>query len=224
MTRNVATNSYSADRLFELALQVSGFMPEDEGRALHDAALQYSDRGVIVEIGTYCGKSTIFLAAAARERKATVYTIDHHQGSEEHQPGWEYHDSSLVDETTGRFDTVATFRRTIVNTDLTDAVVAIIGQSSAAGRIWGSPIQLLFIDGGHTEEAAQRDFDTWAKWVAIGGALAIHDVFPDPRDGGRAPYNIYLRAVDSGEFREVSATGSLRILERLDGTVGEAVR
>jgi hypothetical protein len=159
-----------------------------------------------VEIGTYCGKSTLLLAAAAVEGGSTVYTVDHHGGSEEHQPGWEYHDSTLVDEVTGKFDTLLTFRRAMLNAGVEDRVVAMVGTSAAVAEIWRAPIGLLFIDGGHSEQAAQRDYD--------GGAVAIHDVFPDPNDGGRAPFHIYRKALGSGQFREVSATGSLRILHR----------
>jgi hypothetical protein len=98
-----------------------------------------------------------------------------------------------------------------------------VGKSPIVARAWRSPLQFLFIDGGHTEAAANRDFDGWAKWVTAGGALVIHDVFPDPRDGGRAPYQIYCRAIDSGQFREVSVTGSLRVLERTGGRPGEPI-
>ncbi|MEV5831981.1 class I SAM-dependent methyltransferase [Nocardia sp. NPDC052112] len=203
-----------AEDLFALAEQVPGFMPPEEGRALYDAARAYAGDGTILEIGTYCGKSAIYLGAAASETGATVFTVDHHRGSEEHQPGWEYHDTSLVDPETGVFDTVTAFRRSLVRAGLTDTVIAIIGSSVATARIWRTPLHMLFIDGGHTEQAAQRDYDGWAHWVAIGGLLAIHDVFPDPADGGRAPFHIYRRALDSGEFQELSVTGSLRILRR----------
>lgn len=206
--------STATDELFALAEQITGFMPPEEGRALYEAARTYAGDGVILEIGTYCGKSAIYLGAAARETGATVFTVDHHSGSEEHQPGWEYHDTALVDPETGVFDTVTSFRRTMVRAGLTDTVVGIIGSSTAAAKVWRAPLRMLFIDGGHTEEAAQRDFDNWAHWVAGGGLLAIHDVFPDPADGGQAPYNIYRRALDSGKFRELSVTGSLRILQR----------
>lgn len=203
-----------AARLFAFAEQVTGFMPADEGRALYDAAVQYLAGGVGVEIGTYCGKSTVLLGAAAAQVGAVIYTVDHHHGSEEHQPGWEYHDTSLVDPVTGRFDTLPTARHTLDLAGLDDHVVAIVGKSPVVARIWATPVQFLFIDGGHTEEAAQRDYDGWAKWVAPGGGMVIHDVFPDPNDGGQAPFHIYRRALDSGDFREVSATGSLRLLER----------
>jgi MMP 1-O-methyltransferase len=207
-------------RLLELADRVTGFMPADEGRALHDAALRYLDHGVGVEIGTYCGKSTVLLGAAALARGGVLYTVDHHHGSEEHQPGWEYHDTSLVDEATGRFDTLPAFRRTLDDAGLDDNVVAVVGKSTVVARGWRTPLQLLFIDGGHSEAAAHEDFDGWARWVRVGGALIIHDVFPDPRDGGQAPYQIYCRAVQSGEFVERSVTGSLRVLERISGDAG----
>jgi MMP 1-O-methyltransferase len=211
------------ERLFALAEQVRGFMPADEGRALYGAALRYLDGGLGVEIGTYCGKSTLMLGAAALQTTSVLYTIDHHHGSEEHQPGWEFHDASLVDEVTGLFDTLPTFRRTLDAAGLDDHVIAIVGKSSIVARAWRSPLQLLFIDGGHSEAAATQDFDGWAKWVTVGGALVIHDVFPDPRDGGRPPYYIYCRAIDSGQFREVSVTGSLRVLERTSGLPGQHV-
>jgi MMP 1-O-methyltransferase len=209
--------------LFELAERVTGFMPADEGRALHDAALSYFDHGVGVEIGTYCGKSTVLLGAAALARAGVLYTVDHHHGSEEHQPGWEYHDASLVDKATGRFDTLPALRRTLDDAGLDDNVVAVVGKSSVVARGWRTPLQLLFIDGGHSEEAARKDYDGWAKWVSAGGALVIHDVFPDPRDGGRPPYEIYCRALESGAFTERAATGSMRVLERTSGDAGAAV-
>jgi MMP 1-O-methyltransferase len=210
-------------QLFELADRVTGFMPPDEGRALHDAALSYLDHGVGVEIGTYCGKSTVLLGAAALARGGVLYTVDHHHGSEEHQPGWEYHDTSLVDKGSGRFDTLPALRRTLDDAGLDDNVVAVVGKSAVVARGWRTPLQLLFIDGGHSEAAAHQDFDGWAKWVCPGGALIIHDVFPDPRDGGQAPYQIYRRAVQSGAFVERSVTGSLRVLQRISGEAGARV-
>jgi predicted O-methyltransferase YrrM len=217
------TDASSTERLFALAEQVRGFLPADEGRALYDTAMRYLNGGVGVEIGTYCGKSTVLLGAAAQQTASVLYTIDHHHGSEEHQPGWEYHDASLVDEVTGLFDTLPTFRRTLDAAGLDDHVVAVVGKSPIVARAWRSPLQLLFIDGGHTEAAAAQDFDGWARWVTVDGALVIHDVFPDPRDGGQAPFQIYCRAIDSGQFREVSVTGSLRVLERTGGKPGERI-
>ena len=199
-------------RLFALAESVIGFMPADEGRALFDAATRFLSGWVAVEIGTYCGRSTVLLGAAAARIGSVLYTVDHHHGSEEHQPGWEFHDTTMVDPVSGRFDTLPTFRRTLDAAGLDDTIVAVVGKSTVVARGWRTPLELLFVDGGHSEAVAQADFDGWAPRVAVGGALIIHDVFPDPRDGGRPPYHIYRRALDSGEFTEVSATGSLRVL------------
>jgi MMP 1-O-methyltransferase len=191
-----------------------GFMPPAEGLALYQTALAYGRRGPVIEIGTYCGKSTIYLAAAARVVGQQVVTVDHHRGSEENQPGWEYHDRSLVDPRSGRMDTLPHFRATLAQAGLEDQVVAVVGRSADVARLWRTPAGMLFIDGGHTDVAAQADYEGWARWVAPGGALAIHDVFPDPADGGQAPYRIYLRALESGVFTEVRSEGSLRVLER----------
>ena len=211
-------------RLFDLAQRVTGFMPDDEGWALFDAARRYLNGGVGVEIGTYCGKSTVLLAAAAARTGSVLYTVDHHHGSEEHQPGWEYHDTALVDPVSGRFDTLAEFRRTLDAAGLDDTIVAVVGKSAVVARGWRAALQLLFIDGGHSAAAAQADFDGWVRWVQMGGALIIHDVFPDPRDGGRPPYHVYCRAIESGDFTEVGCTGSLRVLERIGGVPGDQLR
>src|SRR5580700_3465962 len=200
--------------LVRAAEAATGFMPAAEGLALFDAAASYSCRGPVVEIGSYCGKSTIYLAAAASAAGQLVVTVDHHRGSEEHQPGWEYHDPSLVDQAVGRLDTLPALRAALAAAGLEEHVIVVVGRSAAVARLWGAPLGLVFIDGGHTEQAALTDYEGWAPWVAPGGALAIHDVFPDPADGGQAPYLIYRRALTSGAFDEVRAEGSLRLLER----------
>ncbi|MFY7067172.1 class I SAM-dependent methyltransferase [Nocardiopsis changdeensis] len=201
--------------LLAAAEAAKGFMPTDEGTALYETALRYAPVGPVVEIGTYCGKSTVFLGAAARATGVKVVTVDHHRGSEEHQEGWEYHDATLVDRETGKFDTLPHLRRTLTRAGLDDEVIVVVGRSAEVASVWGTPLGMLFIDGGHSEEAAQADYAGWSGHVAPGGALVIHDVFPDPADGGRPPYNIYLRALDSGLFKEVSAVGSMRVLERV---------
>ena len=211
-------------RLFALAETVTGFMPAEEGHALYAAASRYLRGGIDVEIGTYCGKSTVLLGAAAAETGSVLYTVDHHHGSEEHQAGWEFHDATMVDAVSGRFDTLPVFRRTMDAAGLDDCVVAVVGSSPVVARGWRTPLELLFIDGGHSEQAANADFDGWAIWVKVGGALVIHDVFEDPRDGGRPPYLIYCRAIDSGNFAEVARTGSLRVLERRGGVPGDQLR
>ena len=189
----------------------TGFMPPAEGMALYETAAHYARVGPVVEIGTYQGKSTIYLAAGARPR--VVVTVDHHRGSEEHQPGWEYHDPTLIEESTGRIDTLPRLRETLHKAGLEDDVVVVVASSQRAAQMWSQPLGLLFIDGGHTDEQAQADYESWALHVARHGALAIHDVFPDPAGGGQAPYRVYLRALSDG-FIERRQQGSLRILER----------
>jgi MMP 1-O-methyltransferase len=201
-------------RVREAAEAAPGFMPPAEGLALYEATRQAAPLGPILEIGTYCGKSTLYLAAAAREHGATVVTVDHHHGSEEHQPGWEYHDPGLVDPVTGRIDTLPTLRRILHATGLEDVVVAVVGRSATVAALWGTPLGLVFIDGGHTDAAALQDYRGWAPHVRPRGLLAIHDVFPDPADGGQAPYRVYRAALASGRFEELSVTGSLRVLRR----------
>lgn len=200
--------------LARAAAGAKGFMPPDEGRALHETALAHADRGPVLEIGTYCGKSAVYLGAAVRAVGGTVLTVDHHHGSEEHQQGWEYHDPTLIDPCTGQLDTLGAFRRLMAVTGLEEHVIAIVGRSADVARLWRTPLGMLFIDGGHTDATAQADYEGWARWVVPGGALAIHDVFADPAAGGQAPYRIYRRAVDSGAFTEVRVQGSLHVLQR----------
>jgi predicted O-methyltransferase YrrM len=196
--------------------QAKGFMPREEGLALHAAATDAARLGLpLLEIGSYCGRSTLLLADAARAAGVTALTVDHHRGSEEQQPGWEYHDASLVDAETGRMDTLPVFRRTLYAAGLEEHVVALVGRSPQIAALWRGPLGLVFVDGGHTDEHATGDYEGWAPHLAVGGLLVIHDVFPDPADGGRAPYRIHCRALESGAFAEVSATGSLRVLRRV---------
>ena len=187
-------------------------MPPDEGLALHDAAASLGVEGPLLEIGSYCGKSAVYLGAAAQARGTVLFTIDHHRGSEENQPGWEWHEPDLVDPAIGKIDTLPTFRRTIHDAGLERSVIAVVADSPTLAAHWHTPLALLFIDGGHGDDPAHRDYELWTPHVAEGGLLCIHDVFPDPADGGRPPYEIYLRALESGRFVDVSATGSLRVL------------
>ena len=210
------------DDLLEHARAAKGFMPVDEGALLHQWARERLAHGPALEVGTYCGKSAIWLGAAAREVGGTVFTVDHHRGSEENQAGWEHHDDSLVDHELGVMDTLPTFRRTIRAAGLEEQVVAVVGRSETVGGWWRTPLSLLFVDGGHGVEPARADFRTWPQWVMPGGVLLIHDVFPDPADGGRPPYeDIYLPALASGAFTEVDVVGSMRVLRRTTGGAGD---
>ena len=205
-------------RLQEVARSAIGFMPDDEGAALYGVGLAAAAIGPLLEIGSYCGKSAVYLGAAAREAGTVLFTVDHHRGSEENQAGWDHHDARLVDPRSGRMDTLPLLRRTIEEAGLEEKVIAVVGPSPVVGSHWETPLGLVFIDGGHGSEPAHRDYETWAPKVAAGGFLAIHDVFPDPADGGRPPYEIYTRALGSGLFDDVSEAvgcGSLRVLRRL---------
>lgn len=189
-------------------------MPPDEGLALYEAAMLLAVPGPLLEVGSYCGKSAIYLGAAAQSRGRVLFAVDHHRGSEENQPGWEHHDPELVDPELEVMDTLPFFRRAVHDAGLEGTVVAVVGDSPAVAAAWAGPLAMVFIDGGHGPEPARADYEGWAPHVASGGLLAIHDVFPDPADGGRPPYEIYLRALDSGAFVETRAVGSLRILHR----------
>ncbi|TDT41301.1 putative O-methyltransferase YrrM [Streptomyces sp. BK208] len=213
---SVSASAPSPDVLaaFEAA---KGFMPAHEGRALYAAAVEAGGLGLpLLEVGTYCGRSTVLLADAARRAGVTALTVDHHRGSEEQQPGWDYHDPETVDPELGVMDTLPAFRRTLHRAGLEEHVVALVGRSPQVAAVWNAPLGLVFVDGGHTDEHANADYEGWAPHVADGGLLVIHDVFPDPADEftGQAPYRVYLRALASGAFTEVSATDSLRVLRR----------
>jgi MMP 1-O-methyltransferase len=203
----------------EAALAATGFMPPDEGDALWEAAVAAGESmpGLpFVEVGSYCGRSTVWLGDAARACDTVLFAVDHHRGSEENQAGWEWHDTSLVDPEVGKMDTLPRFRKTIHDAGLEPYVIAVVGASPVVAAHWGVPLAFLFIDGGHGAEPARLDYEGWTPHVAVGGLLAIHDVFPDPADGGRPPYEeIYLPARASGRFDDVSVIGSLRVLRRI---------
>ncbi len=197
------------------AAATNGFMPVDEGIALHAAAHHGAAKGMIVEIGTWCGKSTLLLADAARAHGRRVLTVDHHRGSEENQAGWEHHDASLVDPHTGLIDTLPHLRRTLHDAAVEDTVIVAVGQSRDVAALFGGAPGLVFIDGGHGEEWAQGDYEVWVPHLPLGALLAVHDVFPDPADGGQAPWHVIQRALASGAFDQVAQVGSLRVLERV---------
>jgi len=207
------------DALFALARATKGFMPDDEGVALYEAAMvagMSREGATIVEVGAWCGKSTVYLGAAAEETGALVLSVDHHHGSEELQRGFEHFDEDVVDPADGRVNTLPTWQRTIALADLEGSVVGLVGDSpTVASRVRGG-VAMCFIDGGHGRDPAWADYRAWAPLVADDGWLAIHDVFEDPRDGGRPPYELYLEAT-AGAFCEVGRTGSLRVLRKLRG-------
>lgn len=202
------------DHLIRSARDAIGFMPADEGLALYEAGLEGALHGPLLEIGSYCGKSAIYLGAAAEERMTILFSVDHHQGSEEHQPGEKYHDPRLLDPKTGKVDTLPAFKETIVKAGLENSVVAVVGDSSSIAKRWERPLGMVFIDGGHSEKAATSDYEDWAPHIVEKGILAIHDVFEDPNEGGQAPRQVFDRAVRSGTFEEISRCATLRVMRR----------
>lgn len=206
-----------AEALFALARRTRGFMPPPEGEALWRAAVGLSADvpGPIVEIGAYCGASTLYLGAAARQLGRPLLSVDHHRGSEELQPGWPDHDPEVVDPRTGRIDTLPHWRRTIEEAGLERVVIGVVGDSATVASVVGGPVAMVLVDGGHGTAPAWADWRAWGPKVAPGGLLAIHDVFPDPAEGGRPPFEIYLAATSSGLFEPLLASGSLRVLVRI---------
>lgn len=194
---------------------VPGFLCEVEGEALAAAALASEASGPLLEIGAYCGRSACYLGPAARARGALLYSLDHHRGSEENQPGWPGHDPSLWREEEGALDTLGVFRRTIRSAGLEDVVIALVGRSGAVARTWREPLSFVFIDGGHAMGEAIEDYRAWAPLVARGGVLAVHDVFARAPEGGRSPARIAAWAEASRLFEPVSRTGSLSVLRRV---------
>ncbi|HEY5438229.1 MAG TPA: class I SAM-dependent methyltransferase [Acidimicrobiales bacterium] len=206
------------DDLLDFAETVKGFMPRDEGLALYEAARylgERSHRGTWLEVGAWCGKSAVYLGAAAEASGCVLYSLDHHHGSEENQEGWESFDPALVDPADGRLNTLPTWQRTVANAGLEATVIGLVGPSTVIAAHFSQPLELLFIDGGHARDVAWADYEAWSPKVALGGLLLIHDVFADPNDGGQAPYELYRAAVTSELFEERSAAGSLRVLTRV---------
>ena len=199
---------------FSLADQVKGFLDPEEGRVLYAAARAVSDLGPGLEVGTYCGKSALFLGAACRAADSVLFTVDHHRGSEEHQPGEEYFDAGLFDHERGQVDTFPEFRANLNRAGLESWVVPLVSPSAVAARRWATPLAFVFIDGGHALATVQDDFRAWAPHIQRGGYLMIHDIFTDPSKGGQAPYRVYRQALASGRFIPAARVKSLGILER----------
>ncbi|MCP4603062.1 MAG: class I SAM-dependent methyltransferase [Proteobacteria bacterium] len=198
----------------KLVTDVKGFLDEEEGKALYEIALKASRLGPCLEIGSYCGKSAIYLGTACKENGSILFSIDHHRGSEEQQPGEEYFDPDLFDEKTSGVDTFRHFRKTLKAAELEDTVVPIVCRSPVAARQWTSPLGLVFIDGGHSYEAANTDYDCWARHIVTAGYLLIHDIFPDPTQGGQAPYEVYKKAKESDLFETMPMIKTLGVLKR----------
>lgn len=200
--------------LLEKALEIKGFLDHQEGMKLFETACEASQLGPCLEIGSYCGKSAVYLGTGCRQSNGILFSLDHHRGSEEQQPGEEYFDPDLCDAATGRVDTFGHFRRTIETAGLEETVVPLVCRSDLGARAWATPLSLVFIDGGHAYETVSLDYDSWAGHIMEGGYLLIHDLFPDPTKGGQAPYEVYKGALASGLFEELPGVKTLGVLRR----------
>jgi predicted O-methyltransferase YrrM len=194
---------------------VKGFLDPIEGEALYLYAKQYVRNNPCLEIGSYCGKSSVYLGSAVKENDQKLYSIDHHKGSEEQQPGEEYFDSDLINAEGNGIDTLPFFLETIEKSKLDKFVIPIVSSSEEAYQDFTLNFDMVFIDGGHSEKAAQKDYELWSQRITKGGLLAIHDVFPNPEDGGRPPYNIYKRALESGNFKKLEMIKTLGLLKKV---------
>lgn len=194
---------------------VKGFLDPIEGEALYLYAKQYVRNNPCLEIGSYCGKSSVYLGSAVKENDQKLYSIDHHKGSEEQQPGEEYFDSDLINAEGNGIDTLPFFLETIEKSKLDKFVIPIVSTSEEAYQDFTLNFDMVFIDGGHSEKAAQKDYELWSQRITKGGLLAIHDVFPNPEDGGRPPYNIYRRALESGNFKKLEMIKTLGLLMKV---------
>jgi predicted O-methyltransferase YrrM len=194
--------------------RIKGFLDPKEGQGLYDIALEASRMGPCLEIGSYCGKSAVYLGSACRENGEILFSIDHHRGSEEQQPGEEYFDPSLFDCATFTPNTLPLFRRTLEMTGLEDTVVPIVSRSEIVARSWATRLALVFIDGGHAFETARRDYEVWSPHLLPGGYLLIHDIFETPEEGGQAPWQVYRLALASGDFEALPRIQSLGVLRK----------
>lgn len=199
---------------FEILSTIKGFMDDEEATRLYEIAFMAAENGPVVEIGSYCGKSAYIIGTACQKNGSILYSIDHHHGNEEQQPGEEYFDIEIFDSATTRINTFPFFRDTLKRTRLEDSVVPVVAPSNIAGKMWQTPISMLFIDGGHTFEAAHTDFLTWAYHIKPSGFLVFHDIFFNPEEGGQAPRQVYEIALASGDFEQVEMVKSLAVLKR----------
>ena len=194
---------------------VRGFLDHEEGVALYDTAFDCCGIGPCLEVGSYCGRSTVYIGTACQSAGSILFAVDHHRGSAEHQPGRPRHDPTLFDADTGQMDTFAEFRRTLGRAALEDTVVPVVARSRIAARYWRTPLGMVFIDGGHSMEAAMDDYRCWSTHLLPGGVLAFHALFDDPAQGEHAPLQVYRMALASGLYSEIARVGTLGLLRRI---------
>lgn len=192
---------------------IKGFLDLNEGIALYEEVKRVSENNFCVEIGSYCGKSTCFIGQACKENKSKLITIDHHKGSEEQQLGELYFDAEVYDEKLGRVNTLPLLEKNLAKFDLEDVVKPLVMDSISASKIVENNADLIFIDGSHTFESAESDYELWKNKIKKGGTLAIHDVYDSEDEGGQAPNKIFKQSLNEG-FNFMKRIKSLVLLQK----------
>ena len=192
---------------------IKGFLELNEGIALYEEVKRVSKNNFCVEIGSYCGKSTCFIGQACKENKSKLITIDHHKGSEEQQLGEFYFDAEVYDEKLGRVNTLPLLEKNLAKFDLEDVVKPLVMDSISASKIVENNADLIFIDGSHTFESAESDYELWKNKIKKGGTLAIHDVYDSEDEGGQAPNKIFKQSLNEG-FNFIKRVKSLVLLQK----------
>jgi methyltransferase family protein len=134
---------------------IEGWLSLAEATYLHELAARAPGAGVVVEIGSYQGKSTVVLAhasrAAGRER---VVAIDPFNGGAS-----------------------SAFRENVARAGVAGHVEPVVARSNDVAAGWTTPVRLVWIDGNHSFEQARDDLRNWAPHVVPGGIVAFHDTY-----------------------------------------------
>ena len=146
--------------------KIEGWLTKKEGIFLFHTAKKVSSEYVIVEIGSWKGKSTICLAKGTKEGNgAKIYAIDPHVGSSEHHKMF------------GKVDTYQDFLQNINNAEVKEYIIAIRKKSEEASKDFNKAIGFLFIDGAHDFKSIKNDIKSWFLKVKDGGIIAFHDTW-----------------------------------------------
>jgi predicted O-methyltransferase YrrM len=201
--------------------EIKGFLDEEEGLRLFKLASEACSLGPCLEIGSFCGKATVYLGVACKIKGKTLFSIDYHRGSEEQQRGQPYFDADLFDTKAGVIDSFPYFRSTIEKAGLENIVIPIVSKSHVVARDWATPLGLVFIDGGHSYETVITDYECWRPHLLPGGFLVFHDIYLNAAEGGQAPHEVYKLALSSRLFRPLPMIKTLGILHYRGSVVVE---
>jgi MMP 1-O-methyltransferase len=176
-------------KLLKIINRIPGWLSEKEAVFLEKQSLRTQKLpGVIVEIGSYCGKSTICLAQGVGK----VYAIDPHKGFVENSRRYK--------------PTFNNFKKNITEANMSRKIVPIVKTSKVAAKDWNKKIRFLFIDGLHDEINANLDFNLWNKHLIRNGVIAMHDSFC--RWGGSEKVAV-KKIVISKDFYKIGVAGSI---------------